>query len=118
MAFALTDVTSNAQRLAADNATNVELGSGTPSAPLSVQGVPIIQSGVIANSTVTSGAVQRVTGSLILSAGTQGTVVMSGLAGFGSIDNGAIIIDFEGGNGFDVANPPSNSNSAFDYTVF
>lgn len=90
MPFVLSDSTAGTQRLAIDNSANVELGTSTPSAALTVAGKSTLSGSDLAQQIASPPAMTRVTGSV--SANNFGTVSVScgTVAGFGTASGGKI----------------------------
>jgi hypothetical protein len=92
MPIQLSDATVGTQRLAISNAIQVELGSATPVAPLSVNGNVVFDGTQLGSSTVPSNALQRTAGSVYCDGSTLSvTVSLPAQCNFGVVDgNGAI----------------------------
>ncbi len=61
--FTMTDTTAGTQRFAADNSQHIEIGRGTPSAELSVNGKAILTGRVLAQSVAAPSSMARIVGS-------------------------------------------------------
>jgi hypothetical protein len=113
-----TDSTSGNQLLQGDNSARVNLGVGTPSNSLSVNGSSVFNSsGKLTANTVDSASLIRFAGAITVAA--AGTASVSGLpvAGLGSIDQGGLIVAFTIGSGFAIANPNQTTSKTFNYSV-
>ena len=118
MPITWTDSTSGNQLLQGDNSANVNLGTGTPSAALSVNGSSVFNSsGKLTGNTVSSSSLIRYSGQITVAA--AGTATVSGIpvAGLGSIDQGGLIVAFTIGSGFSIANPSQTTSKTFNYAV-
>ena len=117
MPITWTDSTSGNQLLQGDNSANVNLGTGTPSAALSVNGSSVINSsGKMTPNTVNSSSLIRFAGSITI--GVQSTATVTGLpvAGLGTVDQGGLMVAFTVGSGFTIANP-NTTTKTFNYAV-
>ncbi len=117
MSITWTDVTAGTQRLAADNSANVNLGVGTPSAQLSVNGNAVMGSSGLAENTVDSVSLTRYVGSVLVPA--SGTATISGptFAGLGVVDGGGFLYSFTLPNSFTVGNPNTTASESYNYSV-
>jgi hypothetical protein len=117
MPFTISDLTVSSQRLVADNSSNWNIGAGTPTSSLSVQGNPVVVGSALAPNTVTSDAVTRYVGSISIPANGTATVSGAGFAGIGSVSNGGILYAFSVPSSFSIANPSTTTAQTFSYAV-
>ncbi|HVJ09926.1 MAG TPA: hypothetical protein VM554_16225 [Acidisarcina sp.] len=89
MSFTINDGT---QRFSADNSLNVEVGSATPSGPITLNGVALLSGSMLARSRVPSAALQRTSGVVAsISPFSQVTASYSGKTGCGSCSAGIYV---------------------------
>jgi hypothetical protein len=87
MSFTITDNTASTQRFASDNSTHIELGHGTPSGELTVNGKSVLTGAVLSQKVAASQSMVRAVGSVALGAlGTTTTISVATAAGFGTIN--------------------------------
>jgi hypothetical protein len=98
MSFAITDSTAGVQRFAVNNSGNTELGSGTPSGPLSINGHPVLSGAVLAQMTAAPASMPRITGSASVANG--GVVVVNVSAttsGLATVDGPGVVVGYNSG---------------------
>jgi hypothetical protein len=97
MPFQLTDSSVNVQRLQFDNSGSTEIGSGTPSGALSVNGKAVLDRQNVApvQQSARPDSMPRVSGAVNISAGVPVTVGCPQSAGFGSVNGEVGISHFD-----------------------
>jgi len=118
MSIILSDATAGTQRLAADNSSNFELGSATPSSKLSFQGRNLLSGSVLDQRTAAPQSMARISGAVTLNAYTQTTISTTTTAGFAGVSAAGIVVSFASDkNSFDLLNTDSGTQT-LNYAVF
>ncbi len=116
MSLTFTDATANTKRMSFSNSNYAEMGSGTPSAPLSVNGVAFFNGSTLTQNRVPTNSIVRLTGSIAgANVASSYTVSTSGAINFGSVSNGGFIYEVTNNN-FQIG--ASSGASSYSYSVF
>ena len=118
MSIVLNDATSGTQRLAADNSSNFELGSATPSSKLSFQGRNLLSGSVLDQRTAAPPSMARISGAVALNGFAQATISTPTTAGFAGVGGSGTVVSFASDKSSFVILNADSATQTISYAVF